>query len=112
VFEPRRDLAVPLRVEVTRRDGARAVDYAVNLSPGGLGLHLPRPLPVGEVLALAFVLPDGGPRLEAWGRVAWCDEPSRGARVRFCESGVRFEVLRAADRERISRFVAAGEAGR
>jgi uncharacterized protein (TIGR02266 family) len=102
---------LPLAVEVTRRSGERALDYAVNLSPGGLSLHLARPLLRGEVVALAFALPDGGPRIETRGRVAWSERPARGARVRFCETGVRFEGLGDAERLRVARFVGAADPG-
>lgn len=104
--EPRRDLAVPLPVEVAGRDGIRRVEYAVNLSASGLALHLPRALPAGETLLLAFTLPDGGDPIEARGRVAWSEAPRRTARARFRELGVRFEVLREEDRRRLARFVA------
>ena len=107
-FEPRRDLAVPLAVELRRRGGAPATEYALNLSPGGLCLHLPRPIAVGETVELHFDLPGGG-RVLARGRVIWSD-PSSGAsgRVRFSETGIRFEGLAEADRDAILRFVRAG----
>ena len=105
--ERRRDLAVPLAVEVVGRDGVRRLEYAINVSPSGIGLHVPRPLPAGEPLALAFTLPDGaGARLEVRGRVAWNEAVARTARPRFHEVGVRFEALREADRSRLARFVA------
>jgi hypothetical protein len=105
--EPRRDLAVPLPVEVVGRDGQRRVEYAINLSSSGIGLHVPRPLPAGETLALAFTLPDGsGARVEVRGRVAWNEAVARTERPRFREVGVRFEVLREADRRLVARFVA------
>jgi Tfp pilus assembly protein PilZ len=97
---------VPLRVEVLRRDAAPRTEYAVNLSPGGLGLHVPSPLPVGEVVEIRFELPDGGPAMAARGRVVWSDAPPRGGRVRFCEIGLRFEALPAVERARIARFAA------
>lgn len=101
---------MPLAVEVTGRDGVRRVEYAVNLSPSGIGLHVPRALPAGESLALAFTLPDGsGDRVEVRGRVAWTEAVARTERPRFREVGVRFEWLREADRDRLRRFVA-GEA--
>jgi len=110
-FEPRRDLAVPLAVDLRRRGGALATEYALNLSPGGLCLHLPRPIAVGEVVELGFQLPGGG-RIETRGRVIWSD-PGAGAsgRVRFCETGIRFEGLAEADRSAILRFVRAGAPG-
>lgn len=104
--EPRRDLPVPLAVEVVGRDGVARVEYAVNVSSAGIGLHLPRPLPAGETLALAFPLPDGGGRIEARGRVAWSETVLRTARARFREVGIRFEVLRDEDRRRLARFAA------
>lgn len=108
-IEPRRDLAVPLPVEIVRRGGVASTEYAVNLSPGGLCLHLPRPLEVGESVALSFVLPGGGPGIEARGRVIWSDPPAQGARVRFCETGIRFEGLAEGERRRLLDFVQAGE---
>jgi hypothetical protein len=105
--EPRRDLPVPLPVEVRGRDGVRRPEYAVNVSPSGIALHLPRPLPAGERLALAFALPDGGGPIEAHGRVAWSERILRTARPRFREVGIRFELLREEDRRRLASFVAA-----
>jgi uncharacterized protein (TIGR02266 family) len=99
---------VPLRVEVLRRGSEPRTDYAVNLSPGGLGLHVPTPLPVGEALEIRFELPDGGPAVTARGRVVWSDAPPRGGRVRFCEIGLRFEALPPAERTRLARFAGAG----
>jgi len=93
------------------RDGVRRVEYAVNVSSSGIGLHLQRPLPSGETLALGFTLPDGGGRIEARGRVAWSEATLRTARARFREIGVRFEVLLDEDRRRLARFAAGGPAG-
>jgi len=109
--EPRRDLPVPIPVEVAGRDGARRVEYALNVSASGIGLHLPQPLPAGEALALSFPLPDGGGRIEARGRVVWNEEVPRTARPRWREVGIHFEVLRDEDRRRLARFVAGGEGG-
>lgn len=98
---------MPLPVEVVGRDGVPRVEYAINVSPSGIGLHVPRALPAGEPLALAFTLPDGaGARVEVRGRVAWNESVARTERPRFLEVGVRFESLREADRSRLQRFVA------
>ena len=59
LFEPRRDLAVAIAVEVARRSGAPALEYATNLSPGGICLHARTRLEVGEGVSVAFELPDG-----------------------------------------------------
>jgi Tfp pilus assembly protein PilZ len=107
--EPRRDLSVPLPVEVTGRDGVRRTEYALNLSASGIALHLPRPLPAGETLVLSLALPDGSGRLEARARVAWSEVTPRTERPRFREVGLRFEGLREEDRRRLARFVAGGE---
>jgi hypothetical protein len=97
-----------------RNDGTRSREYAVNLSPGGVGLHLPRPLAVGEAVELAFELPPDGPTVRARGRVVWCEGGGPGPRgpaaLRFRETGVRFEELGEAEREAIRRFVRRGGA--
>ena len=74
MFEPRRDLAVPIAVEIARRSGDAALEYATNLSPGGICLHARTRLEVGEGVAVAFALPDGGRRIEARGRVTWHED--------------------------------------
>ena len=89
----------------TRRGGGAALEYATNLSPGGICLHARARLAVGEGVAVAFALPDGGRRIEARGRVTWREDDDPAAQARFLETGVRFEVLDEADRERILRFV-------
>lgn len=109
--EPRRDLAVPLPVEVVGREGVPRTEYAVNVSASGLCLHAPRPLPAGASLRVAFTLPDGGGRIEARARVAWSEAPPRSARARFRALGLRFEALCEADRRRLARFAAALAAG-
>lgn len=93
------------------RSGQRRREYALNLSPSGIGLHLPRPLAAGETLQLGFALPDGSGTLEARARVVWTEAPPRTARARFHEVGVRFEVLRDADREAILRFLGVNAGG-
>jgi uncharacterized protein (TIGR02266 family) len=101
----RRDLAVPIPVEVRARAVPARVEYATNLSVGGLCLHAREPLPVGEGVAVAFALPGGGPPIEARGRVIWREEAPPTAAARWLETGIRFEVLADADRERLARFV-------
>lgn len=106
--EPRRDLPVPLPVEVVGRDGVRRVEYALNVSASGLALHVERPPPVGEPLLLAFAPPDGGGRLEVRGRIAWHEAVARTERPRFREVGVRFEGLGEEERRRLARWARAG----
>ena len=97
-------------VTVEDRSGQRRQEYALNLSPSGIGLHLPAALATGETLRLDFTLPDGGGRIETRGRVIWAEIAPPAVRARFYEVGIRFEVLAEADRQAILRFlgVAAG----
>ena len=104
--EPRHDFAIPLPVAVVGRAGERRIEYALNLSPSGMALHLARSPQTGEVLQVEFALPDeAAPPIVARGRVVWSETPARAERARFREVGVRFEVLAEADRRRILRFL-------
>jgi hypothetical protein len=97
---------VPLPVTVVDRSGERRREYALNLSPSGIGLHLPRPLDAGETLQIGFALPGGSGSIEARARVVWAEgTPPTTARARFYEVGVRFEVLGDAERRAILRFL-------
>jgi hypothetical protein len=95
--EPRRDLPVPVRVDLRRPDGTTAVEYAVNVSPGGLCLHLKVPIPEGERLWLEFTLPPSGPTVRAEGRVVWtsCEEGATSEEGGFHETGVQLSGLDA-----------------
>ena len=105
LFETRRDLAVPIAVEVVRRGAEPALEYATNLSPGGICLQARLRLRVGDDVTVAFVLPGEGRRIEARGRVSWREDDDPSAAACFLETGVRFEVIDEADRKRIARFV-------
>ncbi len=92
--EPRQDLAIPLPVELQRPDGVVVLEYAVNLSPGGLCLHLREPLAVGAELSLRFTLPPSGPRVETRARVIWSEAPQGDAiGGRLHETGLRLGPL-------------------
>jgi hypothetical protein len=92
--EPRRDLPVPLRVELRRPDGTTTVEYAVNISPGGLCLHLEDTLAEGDRVGVEFTLPPSGPAVRADGRVVWTSwKGAEGDDGRFCETGVEFGDL-------------------
>jgi uncharacterized protein (TIGR02266 family) len=102
---------VPIPVEVRRHGSAPRRDYATNVSPGGLCLHLREPLPAGEAVALAFELPGEPGRIEIRGRVTWSEQVDPAAAARFFEAGVRIEVASETERERIARFVRLCEPG-
>ena len=89
--EPRRDLPVPLRVDLRRPDGTTTVEYAVNISPGGLCLHLENALAAGDRVHVEFTLPPSGPTVRADASVvAIKGEEAAGVEGRFCETGVEF----------------------
>jgi uncharacterized protein (TIGR02266 family) len=101
----RRWLRVPLRVQVERSDGPR-IDYAINLSPGGICVQTLEPSPPGTRLALSFEIdPDQRP-IRVVAEVAWCvQEEERAEGLRFSEMGLRFVEVSGADAEAIERFV-------
>ena len=90
--DPRRDLPVPLRVDLRRPDGTTTVEYAVNISRGGLCLHVKESLSEGDRIGVEFTLPPAGPTVRADGKVAWTGS-KEGTEVggqHFCETGVQF----------------------
>lgn len=108
--EPRRELPVPLRVEVTGPDGSASSEYAVNLSSGGVCLHVRRLLRPGDAIGLDFTLPPSGLRVAARARVVWTSaHGAEGSAARFWETGVRFVELDEELREALHRY--ASEAG-
>jgi uncharacterized protein (TIGR02266 family) len=112
--ESRRDLAVPIRVTLTRPGGEQSKEYAVNLSAGGVCLQVREPLGVGARVTLDFELPSDGEPVHLSGRVVWCtDEGELGGHARFCEMGLQFDKLDPALGERLARFAAqAGDSRR
>jgi len=103
--EPRRDLPVPLRVELQRPDGTTTVEYAVNISPGGLCLHLEDTLSEGDRVGLGFTLPPSGPTVSADGRVVWTSwQGAEGDEGRFCETGVKFGDLEESVAQRLLEY--------
>ena len=98
--EPRQDLPIPLPVLLTRPGGACSTEFALNISPGGLCLHLQEPLPVGVEVELAFTLPPAGPPVVTLARVVWstfdaAEEEDGEEAGRLWETGVRFGELDA-----------------
>lgn len=96
-------------MQVFRRDGEAALEYATNLSPGGVCLQARLRLAVGEGVTVAFALPGEDGTIRARGRVTWREDDDPKAEARFLETGVRFEVVDETDRERITRFVREAE---
>lgn len=103
--EPRRELPVPLRVVVRRSDGGRSEEYAVNVSPGGLCLHLRDVLRPGDEIGVAFTLPPNELRVDARARVIWTN--AHGGvddAPRFWETGVQLLDLDGPVREALHRY--------
>ncbi len=103
--EPRQDLPIPLPVDLTRPDGTTVTVYAVNLSEGGICLHLRDPLAVGEAVEIDFVLPPDGPRVACRAEVVWCGGkgPEDGT-LGHAETGLRFEKLDEPVREALREY--------
>jgi uncharacterized protein (TIGR02266 family) len=96
---------VPLRVQVSRGAGSR-IDYAINLSSGGICVQTLEPSPPGTRLALAFDLDPDEPPIRVMAEVAWCvKEAERAEGMRFSEMGMRFVEIADADAEAIECFV-------
>jgi hypothetical protein len=100
--EPRRDLPVPLRVDLRRPDGTTTVEYAVNISPGGLCLHLEDALSTGDRVHVEFTLPPSGPTVRADASVVWIKgQEGAGVEGRFCETGVEFSGVEQSVAQRL-----------
>ena len=103
--DPRRDFSVPIPIELSLDGGEPSHEYAVNLSPRGLCLHVREPMTVGERVQVVFELPPEGLRVEASGKVVWTShEGEVGVPSRFFEVGVHLEGLDDEVRERLRDF--------
>lgn len=86
--EPRRAFALPVPVEVQRVGGEAQMEWAVNLSPNGVCLHLRRSIPVGEEIEISFTVPPDGPEVRGRGRVVWTQAVKEGGTHHHVEAGV------------------------
>lgn len=95
--EPRRDFPVPVRVEITLPDGSIRHEYAVNISPGGLCLHLAEPLAAEGPLDVKLWLPPDGTEVQVNAHVVWTSwHESNDETERFCETGLHFDDMSVA----------------
>ncbi len=106
--EYRRSLRIPLPVVVVGKTGEPSVEYAINLSGGGLCLQTDGPGTLGDRLRLRFRLGPESAEIDVEAEVVWstCDE-ERGHGTRFCEVGLRFIDLAEARMRQVSAFVEA-----
>ena len=104
--EERRSLRIPLPVVVVGKTGEPRVEYAINLSCGGLCLQTDSPGSVGDCLRLRFRLGLESSEIDVEAEVTWCTcDEERGHGTRFCEVGLRFIDLAEACERRISAFI-------
>jgi len=103
--EPRRDFPLPLRVDLRRPDGTTTVEYAVNISPSGLCLHLKDFLSEGDRIRVEFTLPPSGPTVRADASVVWVSCPEAEAEEgRLSEIGVQFGNLEDRVRRELAEY--------
>ena len=90
----RRDLRVPLRVEIFGHQWSCADPYAINLSSDGMCLQVSRPPRAGERLSVRFRLGPQARTIWADAKVAWVTgEEERAPGMHFYEVGLRFLSL-------------------
>lgn len=102
----RRAFRVPLRVEIHREGQPVHVDYAINISPGGVCVQSDQPGELGEVIRVRFRLEPGAKELEADAEIVWrlrdCD---LGPGIRYGEMGLRFVSISDEMRGRLQEFI-------
>ncbi len=101
--ERRRSLRVPLTVLVMREGDEPSVDYAINVSCGGMCLQTDRPATPGDRVRLRFRLGPDCAEMAVEAEVVWCIEAAGG--TRFCQMGLHFLDLRDEQRSEIAAFV-------
>ncbi len=101
--EQPRSLRVPLAVLVVREGDEQSVDYAINVSCGGMCLQTDRPATPGDRVQLLFRLGPDCAEMAVEAEVVWCIEAAGGSR--FCQLGLHFLDLRDEQRSEIATFV-------
>lgn len=96
----RRYISVGTPRKVTLEKNAEALD----LSGGGALLRLDEPYQRGDLLELSLSLPDGGPAIDAVGRVIRVEKAESADGLSF-RCGIEFVRIKESDRSRIVRFL-------
>ena len=87
----RRNLRVPVRVEVHEDTGGSSHGYAINISPTGMGLQSSEAYKPGLRLHLRFSFGASDPSVELKSEVIWCMRDSDlSPGMIYYELGVRF----------------------
>ena len=102
----RRNLRVPIRVEVTH-ENETSRGYAINISPTGMGLQSIEPHKPGVRLSLRFRFTDVDPWIELDAEVIWCmHDTDLGPGMTYYELGVRYLSVPPSVQEQLEGFVA------
>lgn len=102
----RRHLRLPLKVEICADGRCEEAEWAINVSPGGMGLQARTPRKLGERVTVRFRLLPDDPPVELEAEVVWCGaEPDLLPGMDYYELGVRFPDLPSDVRAAIDRFV-------
>ncbi len=102
----RRNLRVPIRVEVTH-ENETSRGYAINISPTGMGLQSIEPHKPGVRLSLRFRFTDVDAWIELDAEVIWCmHDTDLGPGMTYYELGVRFLSVPPSIGEQLEGFVA------
>jgi len=78
--------------------GLFIANRVTNLSRGGLFIQSSHPLPLHAEVEIALTLPDGGPRIQATGRVIWNYDVAHGSARIVPGSGIKFTDMSPHDR--------------
>ena len=101
--EQPRSLRIPLAVLVMREGDRGSVDYAINVSCGGMCLQTDCPATPGDRVRLRFRLGPDCADMAVEAEVIWCIESAGGSR--FCQVGLHFLDLSDEQQSEIARFV-------
>jgi len=84
--ERRRTVRVPVQaaVEITLPDARKVDGILLDVSESGMDVLTAEPQSAGTLLAFQFELPDGGPKIDAHGQVAWAN-PNGQTGVHFLD---------------------------
>jgi type IV pilus assembly protein PilZ len=86
--------------------GLFIANRVTNLSRGGLFIQSSHPLPLHAEVELAITLPNGGPRIQATGRVIWNYDVAKGSARIVPGSGIKFINMSPQDRALLEECIA------
>ncbi len=103
----RRNLRVPIRVEVHAETGDSSHGYAINVSRTGMGLQSSEAYKLGLCVQLRFRFSSSDPWIELDAEVIWCMcESDLSPGMNYCELGVRFVDVPPHVEDQLAAFVA------